>query len=288
MLSDGIAWVLRRVVKYRRGVIDGNLAIAFPEKSVEERASIRDGFYTHLTDVSLEQTWLFAASADELRAHCRCVNPEVYHDAAKLGRPIIMCAGHQGNYEMSAVSLGIYFPARVAAIYARLRNPYFDERVKETRSRFGLEMWARGDESQEHLREVVSNPEPIVLCFAFDQCPHPGRSKYWYPYFGKEAAHMRGVEAYAHKLDAVVLYGSVLPGKRGQATFEIELVTDKPRVLPEGAILADLTRRLERAIRRQPSKYLWSHRRWKLDREHHLGPRDTVIPHDVLLAAQPD
>jgi len=34
-ISDGIAFILRKIIKYRVGVVDYNLSIAFPEKSLK-------------------------------------------------------------------------------------------------------------------------------------------------------------------------------------------------------------------------------------------------------------
>ncbi len=281
-LSDAIAWVLRKVVKYRREVIDTNIAIAFPEKPQQERAAIRDGFYQHFTDTALEQTWLFAATQQELERHCILTNRELIDRYYTTGRPVIICAGHHGNYEMAAISLGTYLKAPAAAIYAKLRNPYFNERIKETRARFGLELWAKGDEAKAHLRDLAEHPEPYNLCFAFDQSPHAGSAKYWYPLFGRMAAHARGVEAYARKLDAVVVYGHVLPDSpRGSTIFKMELITETPRVLPEGEILKILLSRLETVIREDPTRWLWSHRRWKLEPQRHMTERDTVLARDA-------
>ena len=50
LLSDMVSFVLQRVVKYRADVVAQNLAIAFPNKSNQERKEIANEFYQQFTD----------------------------------------------------------------------------------------------------------------------------------------------------------------------------------------------------------------------------------------------
>jgi Kdo2-lipid IVA lauroyltransferase/acyltransferase len=42
-----------------------------------------------------------------------------------------------------------------------------------------------------------------------------------------------------------------------------QLVTTTPKAYADGTLTKELIRITEESIRRQPSDYLWSHRRWK-------------------------
>ena len=53
-LSDGLAFLLNRVIGYRKKVVIANLKLAFPEKSDDEINQIKNEFYTHLTDRVVE------------------------------------------------------------------------------------------------------------------------------------------------------------------------------------------------------------------------------------------
>ena len=44
LLSDGISFLLYYVIRYRRGVVKRNIAIAFPEKTMQERKKIERDF----------------------------------------------------------------------------------------------------------------------------------------------------------------------------------------------------------------------------------------------------
>src|SRR5205085_1957731 len=66
ILSDGISFLLYYVIRYRRAVVRGNIAIAFPEKTEQERKIIERDFYTHFTDNWIEFIKLFSISREEL------------------------------------------------------------------------------------------------------------------------------------------------------------------------------------------------------------------------------
>ena len=53
-ISDFIAFLMRDVFKYRKEVVLGNLAIAFPNKTEAERKKIARKFYQYFTDTFIE------------------------------------------------------------------------------------------------------------------------------------------------------------------------------------------------------------------------------------------
>ena len=276
-LSDGIAYVLRSVVKYRRRVIEDNLTTAFPELSGAERGRIRDAFYTHFVDVALEQTWLFRATEAQLLERSRFTNPEVLDRFTAAGTPVMIASAHHNNYEMGAASLALQMSMPIAAIYAKLANPFFDERVRETRGRFGLTLWSRHvlRERAEAWRERGG---AYAIGFAIDQSPHAGNRKWWVDFFGRPTAVSGGIETYARKHDAAVAYIYMERLRRGRYQYTVEVVSERARDEPPGAIVAKVTARLEEVLRADPVGWLWSHRRWKLNVDDHFGPDDASYP----------
>ncbi len=54
IFSDFLAFLLNKVLKYRRKVVYNNIRKCFPEKNEIEIKTIADTFYRHLTDIILE------------------------------------------------------------------------------------------------------------------------------------------------------------------------------------------------------------------------------------------
>ena len=63
LLSDFAFFILYRIMKYRQEVVLNNLAIAFPEKSLQERQKIAKEFYGNANDYMR----IFNANKDKLK-----------------------------------------------------------------------------------------------------------------------------------------------------------------------------------------------------------------------------
>jgi Kdo2-lipid IVA lauroyltransferase/acyltransferase len=60
----------------------------------------------------------------------------------------------------------------------------------------------------------------------------------------------------------VVMMTTTRP-RRGHYHFDFHLLSEDPRILPEGELIRRYVAHLEQNIHLQPDLYLWSHRRWK-------------------------
>ena len=66
-LSDGLSFLLHRVVKFRLKTVRLNLELSFPELSAQERKTIEKKFYKHLCDVFLEMAKNLTISEKEIK-----------------------------------------------------------------------------------------------------------------------------------------------------------------------------------------------------------------------------
>ena len=284
-IADAVAWLLRRVLRYRRGVIDGNLAIAFPERTPAERARIRDDFYANFADLILEQVWAFGAREAEVLAMFEIppALPAAFERHRAAGRAVMVAAGHHNNYELGAAALALAIPQPMSVIYSPLANKLFDHRVRESRERFGAVLWPRG-----HVRELMrawrERYASFAVGFALDQSPHRFRKKYWMPFFGRVTAVQPGLDLYARRLAAAVVFVSAERTGRGRYRLHVAEVCDDATALPPGEATRRATAHLEAAIRREPSGWFWSHRRWKLDpaRDRAAGDEEVAGDQEVV------
>ncbi len=277
-LADGITLLLRYGLKYRRKVIDGNLMIAFPDKTHAERTEVRYAFYRNFADLIVEQIWAFGATKEAVMEMFD-VDPGIVtlferHQAA--GRAVMVAAGHHNNYELGAAALSLVIPMPMSVIYSPLANKLMDHRVRESREHFGMTLWPRG-----HVHENMTAWRETHGCFAvgfaFDQSPHSLRRKFWMPFFGRTTAVQTGLDGYAHRYGAAVVYLYLQRLSRGKYYLHFNEVCDDASVLPEGVATARATQHLEAAIRKHPAGWMWSHRRWKLDEARDFLPEDTRV-----------
>ena len=98
-LSDILYFLLAYGIRYRRRVIQTNLAQAFPEKTPAERQAILSGFYRNFADLIVETLKLPDLTADDLRSRTPFTNPEAVRPYLSAGKPVLIMASHQCNWE---------------------------------------------------------------------------------------------------------------------------------------------------------------------------------------------
>jgi KDO2-lipid IV(A) lauroyltransferase len=74
------------------------------------------------------------------------------------------------------------------------------------------------------------------------------------------------MERIAKKLDYAIVFVAMSRQGRGRYEVRYELITDEPKATEEGQIMERYVRCMERFIQANPDNWLWSHRRWKHQR----------------------
>jgi KDO2-lipid IV(A) lauroyltransferase len=266
LLSDVVYLILYRIIGYRRKVVSSNLKRSFPDKSRAELLDIERAFYRHFCDLILESLKNFSVSESSLRERFSHRGAEVFEQLHREGKRVILAGGHYANWEMWALSAPPHFPQRLMAIYKRLSNEYFDQKMRETRGKFGLELVATRDTGNWLERH---KEEQFVSVFAIDQSPSNPRKALWIDFLGQDTAALFGSEKYAKAYDMAVVFGHLRKEGRGQYAIDYELITTDPNAFGHGDLTRLLHSKLEADIRLEPRFWLWSHKRWK-----HKRPED--------------
>jgi Kdo2-lipid IVA lauroyltransferase/acyltransferase len=259
-LSDFLFILFYYVLGYRKKIVMGNIKRSFPEKSDKEHREIGRKFYRHFCDLILESLKTFTISEKQVAKRVTCKNPEVINKYYDQGRSVIIAGGHYNNWEIFAVGVDQLIKHKAVGIYKPLSNKYFDSKIRETRSKYGLYMIATKivkkvfDEEKNNL---------IATIFAIDQSPSNSNNCYWMEFLNQETGVLFGVEKYSKEYDFPVLYGRINKEKRGHYSFEFFPTFDNPRETEYGEITEKVTKMLEEDIRAIPEYWLWTHRRWK-------------------------
>jgi KDO2-lipid IV(A) lauroyltransferase len=75
-ISNGIAWIMRAVIGYRRDVVKQNLDYIFPDMPKEEVRTITKAIYRNLTDVILESLKSYTMSIEDINRRYLFKNKE--------------------------------------------------------------------------------------------------------------------------------------------------------------------------------------------------------------------
>ena len=260
-ISDGIAFLLRKLIKYRVKVVAQNLAIAFPEKSIQERNKIAKDFYQQFTDSFIETIKLISISEKELNKRFSA-NIAVLNDLYQTGQSVQVLTGHFFNWEFANLSISKDSQYPFLVVYMPLENKAFNKLIYDMRARFGSVLIpATNFRSQFH--QYINNGDPYALVLAADQNPGKPLQSYWIPFFGKLTPFVKGPEKGGKLNNAAQVFAHFYRVKRGFYQLDFELITTRPNEYAEGALTASFAKMLEAKIKQQPVNYLWSHRRWK-------------------------
>jgi KDO2-lipid IV(A) lauroyltransferase len=259
LIGDGFYLFVYYIVGYRKKVVFSNLLIAFPDKTPDERTRIAKEFYHQFINTMIETILLISMSNRRFDKRVTS-NAEVLNKYINSGKNVQLHTAHFFNWEM--INLGVarksLFP--FVGIYMSFTNKSFDRIMFQMRKRFNTILIPASD-FKDRFHEYVKGKYALGL--VADQNPARIDKAYWLSFFNKITAFTSGPERGARANDTVVIFISIQQPKRGFYYLHYELITETPRLLPEGELTKIYVAKLEEAIRNNPSNYLWSHRRWK-------------------------
>lgn len=266
VLSDWLYFFMYRVFGYRKKVVVQNVANSFPNKSAQDREQIVSDFYHHFCDLVLEGLKAFTMSEAEVLQRAKPLNLEYINRFYEKGQNVIIATGHYGNWELLALALNIEIKHQAVVIYRQLKNKFFDERVKSSRSKFGLILTS----TKIAMRAFQKADDLSAVTFAFDQSPGKTDGCYWGPFLNQDTPMAFGVEKYAKRLNTPVLFMHINKVKRGYYTYEFSDAIEDPNNTGFGEITRKINALLEQDILAQPQYYLWTHKKWKHKRPANL------------------
>lgn len=255
-LTPVITFILRRLLKYRRAVIEGNLRIAFPDKSAAEITSIRNAFYKQLATTFTEvlYTYSYPQKIGERVSHKGF--EAIDHDL-RQGKSVMLCAAHLYNWEWIGITCSQPLTQPVMGVYKPLHNPYFEKHLYDARSSLGV-LLVPMRTTIKTVAERESKGTPTLYVLGADQSPSHTKKSIWVDFFGRKTAFFPGIQNLVVRYDMPVYYLDVRCTKRGY--YEAEAI---PMEAHDGNWMQAYAKKVETSINRSPSSWLWSHRRWK-------------------------
>lgn len=266
VFSDILYVLAYHLVGYRKKVVRLNLKKSFPEKSESERLQIEKDFYKHLCDYFFETIKLLHISEDEMKKRMVFHNLDIITDTLEEGQSCFLFLGHYGNWEwVPSIMLQMPNDSFVGQIYRPLTNKAFDKLFLKIRGRFGT----YGIKKNDTLREVVrlrKQGKKMLIGFIADQTPSQPNIGYWSTFLNQETPFLIGVEKISKMINATVAYLDVEKKARGMYEGTCRLITSSPAKEEEFFITEQYVRSIEKTIERNPSFWLWSHKRWKYNK----------------------
>jgi KDO2-lipid IV(A) lauroyltransferase len=255
-----VAFLLRSVIKYRLDVVHHNLAIAFPNKTIQERNQIAKAFYQKFADSFFETIKLISMSDATFKKRFTS-NAEVLNNLYATGQNVQIMAGHFFNWEYANWGAAKYGKYPFIGVYMPLSNQFFDRLILDMRKRYGSIMIpATNFKNQFHQ---YASSGKYALALAADQNPGNPKSAFWIPFFGQLTPFVKGPEKGAKLNNTAQVFVHFYSTKRGHYHSQYEVMTTVPNYFKDGQLTALFVKTLEDKIKKEPANYLWSHRRWR-------------------------
>lgn len=257
--GDGIYALLYYVIGYRKEVVMGNLAIAFPEKSIEERTRIAKDFYHNFVDTFIETlkfiSWSYESASKRFETDLSGIEA-----AYASGKNIHLIGLHSFNWEFVNWGLAKRVKYAFVGIYMPVGSKPFDKIIRNMRAKQGTILIPATDFRNHYMKYKDLRH---VLGIVADQSPGKPTNAYWLNFFGKPTGFVTGPEKSARLNDCSIVFAHFYKTKRGHYRMDTEFIADSIKDWKEGDLTKIYVSYVEKCIRKEPANYLWSHRRWK-------------------------
>lgn len=255
-------WLGPRLKRHR--VVMDNLALAFPEKSQEEREKIASDSWAQTARGLLEYGHLgeiFDLDEKNLGAgRIEVNNVEQFIKLRDDGLPAIIFTGHLANFEllpMAAARFGLV----IRSLFRMPNNKYAAAKVADARKDIAQNLIASGAGASFQLMSALERGEHVGVLV--DQKFRRGIKV---PFFGHDAPSNPLLAKLARRYECPVHGARSIRLPDGRFRLEITDELELPRT-EDGEIdirgTTELVNRvIEGWVREHPEQWLWIHRRW--------------------------
>jgi Kdo2-lipid IVA lauroyltransferase/acyltransferase len=256
-----LAWMSWRVIPYRRHVVVANLKASFPEWTDAQRERVIRDYYRGFGDMLVEIMRSLRLTPRDLEQRVVLRNPQVVRDEIAKGKPVLLVAAHQANWEWMLLGLSTQLGYPVDAAYKPLVDNWAEVEMRKLRSRFG----ARLIPAQELLGDIIrQRHSPRAIAMVADQEPVTSERKQWLRFLNRDTAFFLGPEEITRATKYASFFLRLRRVARGHYEVEFAPLSTAGESLQPGEYTTRYARLVEEQIRAAPADWPWSHKRWKL------------------------
>ena len=242
------------LIPERRKVTRINLAKCFPQKTADEREALAHAHFRAFTRAFIEQGILWWSPRERIEKLVELEGLENLRGHPKT----IVFAPHFVGFEATLARLGLERP--VSMMYSRQKDPRFEARLYEGRTRFGGLMFPR----QAGIKKGIEIINSGTLYYYLPDLDFGPKRSVFVPFFGVPASTAVGLSYIARTTGAAVVpcVTRLLPGGGGYRARLYPPWDD----FPTGDDHADARRMMafiEERVLEMPEQYFWLHKRFK-------------------------
>lgn len=242
-----------------------NLALAFPEKSADERERILRNSFVNLGRGLGEFSQLpkLRTPEDAYRT-MKFVNRDIIMKAIADGKGVLFLTGHLGAWELKPFCLHLSGSPRVNFLVRRIDNPRVERLVESYRTLCGNRAIDKKQAARATLSALAAG-EMVGILIDLNTLDNEG---VFVDYFGIPASTTTGLATFAARTEAAVVPAFTYwdDDERRYVLYFGEPVEVTRTGSKEDDILVNtqrFTSVVEQIVREHPDEWLWIHKRWK-------------------------
>ena len=236
-----------------------NILLAFPDADEAWREKVLADQWENVGRATAEFPLM-----DRIRpstGRVEMVNGERLAAIAAASEPVVFVSGHFSNWEVMPAAI-VDSGVNCQMTYRPTNNPYVDQRIKRSRFRYGVRLFApKGGDGAKELLEGLGKGESVALMN--DQKFNRGISA---SFFGRPVMTAPGPSRLALRFGVPLQPMSVqrVKGARFRVVVHEPIVLESTgdRTADIAAGVERVNRFMEERIRERPEEWFWVHRRW--------------------------
>src|SRR5690625_4353259 len=177
-ISDFLAWVLRKLVRYRVDVVKEQLQNAFPNKNAAQIQKIIKKFYQSFVDQWIETIYALFWSEKQIKKHISG-DLSAFDNQAQT----FVFLSHQFNWELANLYASIVGNKIFAGFYLPVKNKNINNLFLKKRSRFGG-LLIPADNFHKEIKKLKN--QEFTLSFIADQNPGALENAVWKEFFNQK------------------------------------------------------------------------------------------------------
>ncbi|WP_196587352.1 Kdo(2)-lipid IV(A) acyltransferase [Aliivibrio fischeri] len=256
-IGNGIGCLSKLCLKKRANVARKNLALCFPHYSQTEiELLVNENFKnTGLALIETGMAWFWPDW--RVKRHISIVGQEKILEKEQEGKGVLVLCCHFLNLEMTARIFSLFAPGY--GVYRANSNPVYEFIQHRGRTRKGHKMIDRHD-----VKSMIKVLKSGNRLWYLPDHDYGRRNSVFVPFFAvKEAATTTGSSFLIDMTKCAVMSGTSI---RSDNHYTLEIGDDISDDIPRrDAVTAAnvLNREIERLIEKEPSQWMWLHKRFK-------------------------
>jgi KDO2-lipid IV(A) lauroyltransferase len=262
-----LAWLIYflvyRLLRVRREVVESNLSRSFPDKSRRDIADLGRRVYRNYADVLVEMLHSLRMGEGELLDRLRFDGAELLEGELTNDRPVLLTMAHHCNVEWMLLGMCLRFEFPLEAVYRPLANAGMEAVMTEAYTRFG----GRLIDDRSVIKSLMERrSEPRIVTLISDQAPNVKDDTYWTRFLNQETGFFLSPEIIARFTGYPVYFAGMRRAARGRYTVVFRNIAKPPYKGKDRIVMPAYVNAVEEQILAAPQDWFWMHRRWKRQR----------------------